>query len=290
MARPAKAKGTVGERSLGMEIRARRVDRGLSLEKVGDVLGWSANTMSRFERGQRPDTRPEEVSAMLAAIGVTGVERDRLMQMAGAQSGRGWWEPNFTLMADRTNTFFRLEALATRIVNVQPLLVPGLLQTADYCRALMVGGGAPEESIERGVARRLARQALLTRGEPPELEFIVTELGFRQPVGGATVMARQVRHVAETAERPNVLVRVIPCSITAHPGLDGGFAVLEFADEPSVIHLDCRRASLFPENPDEIEAYNLALERLRELALDEAASREALRAIAEDLEKARQAT
>lgn len=288
MARPAKVKGTVGERSLGMEIRAQRVERGLSLAKVGDVLGWSANTMSRFERGQRPDTRPEEVSAMLAAIGVSGVDRDRLMAMAGGHTGQGWWESSFTRSADQASTFFRLEALATRIVNVQPLLVPGLLQTADYCRALMVGGGASEESIERGVARRLARQALLTRREPPELLFIVTELALRQPIGGTTVMARQVRHVAESAERPNVIVRVIPCSIPAHPALGGGFAVLEFADEPSVIHFDGLASSLFPEHPEEVETYKLAVERLMDLTLDEPASREVLSTVVEDLENARQ--
>lgn len=290
MARPAKVKGTVGERSLGMEIRARRVERGLSLEKVGDVLGWSANTMSRFERGQRPDTRPEEVSAMLAAIGVTGVERDRLMRMAGGRAGQGWWESTFTLSADHTSTFPRLEASATRIVSVQPLLVPGLLQTADYCRALMVGGGVPEEDIEGRIARRLARQALLTRREPPELLFIVTELLLRQPLGGATVMARQVRHIREAAERPNVTVRVIPSSVSAHPALDGAFTLMEFADQPSVVHVDGRWGSLFPESPGEIEAYRLALERLVSFTLDVPASRELLRIVAEDLEKARQKT
>lgn len=286
MGRKAKISGTVGERSLGMEIRARRVERGLSLEKVGDVLGWSANTMSRFERGQRPDTRPEEVSAMLAAIGIMGSDRDRLMRMAGARTGQGWWESNFT-HSDGQTTFFRLEASASRIVNVQPLLVPGLLQTADYCRALMVSYGVPEEDIEGGIARRLARQAILARPEPPELLFVVTELALRQPIGGSTVMARQVRHIGESAERPSVSVRVIPLSIAAHPALSGGFSVLEFADEPSVIHFDGRGSSLFPENPVEVGRYTRAVERLVDLALDERASRAVLRTIAEDLENAR---
>lgn len=284
MGRPSKITGTVGERSLGMEIRAKRVARGLSLDKVGDVLGWSANTMSRFERGQRPDTRAEEVSAMLAAIGVTGADRDKLMRMAGGHTGQGWWEPSFTHLADQADTFLRLESQAIRILSVQPLLVPGLLQTADYCHALMVGTGVPAADIEGRIARRLSRQALLTRAEPPELEFIVSELMLRQPVGGTTVMARQVRHVAEAAERKQVTVRVIPTNVTAHPALSGAFSILEFADAPSVVHVDGRMSSLFPENPQEVEAYRLAVGRLRDLALAETESRELLQAVAEDLE------
>jgi transcriptional regulator with XRE-family HTH domain len=288
MGRPSKITGTVGERSLGMEIRAKRVARGLSLDKVGDVLGWSANTMSRFERGQRPDTRPEEVSAMLAAIGVTGADRDKLMRMAGGHTGQGWWEPNFTRLTDQPRTYLRLESKATRLASVQPLLVHGLLQTPDYCRALMVATGQPEEEMEGRIARRLARQALLTRSEPPALIFIMTELMLRQPVGGNTVMARQVRHIAEAAERTNVNVRIVPATVAAHPGLDGAFTVMEFADEPSVVHLEGRQSALFPENPDEVEAYILALAKLTELALDEPTSRELLHAVAEDLERARQ--
>lgn len=223
---------------------------------------------------------------MLAAIGIMGSDRDRLMRMAGARTGQGWWESNFT-HSDGQTTFFRLEASASRIVNVQPLLVPGLLQTADYCRALMVSYGVPEEDIEGGIARRLARQAILARPEPPELLFVVTELALRQPIGGSTVMARQVRHIGESAERPSVSVRVIPLSIAAHPALSGGFSVLEFADEPSVIHFDGRGSSLFPENPVEVGRYTRAVERLVDLALDERASRAVLRTIAEDLENAR---
>lgn len=287
MGRKAKISGTVGERSLGMEIRARRVERGLSLEKVGDVLGWSANTMSRFERGQRPDTRPEEISAMLAAIGIMGSDRDRLMRMAGGNSGQGWWESSFTRLTDQPRTYLRLESKTAHLTSVQPLLVHGLLQTPDYCRALMVATGQPEEEIEGRIARRLARQALLTRREPPTLDFIMTELMLRQPVGGPTVMARQVRHIAETAERPNVTVRIVPRTVAAHPGLDGAFTVMEFVDEPSVVHLEGRQSALFPENPDEVEAYILALAKLTDLALDEPASRALLHAVAEDLERAR---
>lgn len=115
--------------------------------------------------------------------------------------------------------------------------------------------------------------------------FLVSELALRQPVGGPTVMARQVRRMIEEAERPNVSIRVVPSSVAAHPGMLGGFVVVEFADEPAVVHIEGRMSGMFPENPAEIADYRLATERLTELTADERQSVRLLHAIAEDLEK-----
>lgn len=285
MARKAKYLGGVGDRGLGMELRYYREKAGMSCAQVGAVLGWSANTISRLERGLRPETTAEEVSAILAAIGVTGGDRDRIMRMAKGYREQGWWEGNKVHLTDQARTYLKFEARATRIVDVEPLLVPGLLQTADYCRALMAAFGVEVREIEGRIARRLGRQAILTRPDPPEFVFIVSELMLRQPVGGASVMARQVRRIIEDAERPRVSVRVMPATVAAHPGLLGPYVVLEFADEPTVVFIEGRMSGMFPENPDEIAEYKLAAERLAGLALGEQESLRLLHAIAEDLER-----
>lgn len=287
MARKAKYLGGVGDRGLGMELRYYREKAGMSCAQVGGVLGWSANTISRLERGLRPETTAEEVSAILAAIGVTGQERDRIMRMAKGYREQGWWEGNKVHLTDQARTYLKFEARACRIIDVEPLLVPGLLQTADYCRALFDAFGVDPMRLEGRVARRLGRQAIITKPGAPELLFLVSELALRQPVGGPTVMARQVRRMIEEADRPNVSIRVLPAHVAAHPGMLGGFVVVEFADEPAVVHIEGRLSGMFPENPDEVAAYRLAAERLTELTADERQSVRLLHAIAEDLENVR---
>ncbi|HEV2783373.1 MAG TPA: helix-turn-helix transcriptional regulator [Actinophytocola sp.] len=287
MGRKVKLMGGVGERSLGMELRYRRTKAGISMEKVGEALGWSANTISRLERGQRQETTPEEVSALLAVIGVTGDDRERLLKMAKGDTTHGWWEPNAAHLTDQARTYLRFEFKATRIIDVEPLLVPGLLQTPDYCRALMNAFGVEEHQVEGRIARRLGRQGLLTRAVAPDVIFIVTELMLRQPFGGHEVMVRQVRHMAEVGERPNVSIRVLPASVVEHPGLLGGFVVLEFADEAPVVFIEGRMSGMFPGNQEEVNDYGRTAERLTSLALGEQESLELLHSIAEDHERAR---
>lgn len=286
VSRKAKLQGGVGERGLGMELRHYREKAGLSLERVGEVLGLSANTMSRLERGLRPDTTTDEVSAILAAIEVYGDDRDRLMRMAVGYSTQGWWEgtPN---LSDQARIYLKFETRATRIVNVEPLLVPGLLQAPDYMHSLLLAFGVDKSQIYGRIARRLGRQEILVRRDPPELVFVVCERALRDPLGGHVVMARQIRHMAEQAERPNVSIRIIPTSVVAHPALRGAFVVLEFDGESPVVHIEGRRSGMFPEDPAEVEEYRLAAERSTDLALGEQESLDLLRAIAEDMERAR---
>jgi transcriptional regulator with XRE-family HTH domain len=286
MANKVKVLG-VGERGLGMELRFLRTSAGISMEQVADRLGWSANTMSRLERGQRPDTTTDEISAILAVIGVIGDERERLMRMAKSNNGEGWWEHNAATLTDQARTYLRFEHRATKIIDVEPLLVPGLLQTPDYCRASMITFGVDEDDLEGRIARRLGRQVLLTRPVGPELVFIVSELTLRQPFGGARVMARQVRHMIEAAERPRVSIRLIPTDLVEHPAVFGAFVVLEFEDEPPVVFIEGRMSGMFPENLKEVDNYRLVAERLTGLALDPQRSLEVLGAVADDLERAR---
>lgn len=270
-----------------MELRRHRERANLSLEKVGAVLGWSPNTLSRLERGLRPDTTPDEVSALLAAMGVVGADRDRIMRMAFGLVEQGWWETNNANMSDQARTYLSFETRASRIIDVEPLLVPGLLQTPEYMHALFLATGVDKSQIIGRIARRMRRQQLLDRWEPPALVFVVSELALSQPVGGRGVMAQQLRHMAEQAERPHCSIRVVSRNVAAHPALQGAFVMLEFSGEPAVVHIEGRMSGMFPENPDEVEWYKLAAESTIDLALPEQESQQVLLAIAEGMERAR---
>jgi hypothetical protein len=131
----------------------------------------------------------------------------------------------------------------------------------------------------------MQRQAILTRGNPPELHWIMTEQGLRHPIGGTTVMARQVRRLIELAERPNITINLIPAKVVEHPGLTGAFVLMDFATDPSVVCVEAKTTGLFLDDQDKVALYKLTVEKLTDLALDEHASVRLMRSIASDLER-----
>jgi transcriptional regulator with XRE-family HTH domain len=284
----AKPQNGVAARWLGMELRRFREAAGLSLDTVAAVLDWSASTLSRMERSGRAETTPEEVSALLACMQVRGEDRARTMRLARTLQYQGsWeWEAIGGATSDSARVYATLEAAAVRIVDVEPLLVPGLLQTADYCRALLQGLGVEESAIMGRMARRLGRQEMLARSNSAEVVFVIGESALRRPLPTRMLMARQVRHIAKQAELPRVSVHVLPDSVVAHPALRGSFVVLEFEEAPPIAMVEARMSGHFPEGSAEISAFKLDAERMVDLALGEHDSIELLHAIAEDLERA----
>jgi hypothetical protein len=236
-----------------------------------------------METGQQ-GIKVEDVSALLVVYGVTGPERKRLIGMAERVKDTGWWEVIGGLPAE-SRTLIRLEAEATSIVNWQPLLVPGLLQTPDYVRALMRGGGVPEADAQGRVAARLGRQAILTRDEPPELEVLLDEMVLRRVLGGHRVMARQLRHLIEAAERPNVTLRVVPFGVGAHTGLDGPIVLLAFARNRPVVHLEHKLSGLFLDEPKQVGFFRREADRLAEVALSPAESVDLVARVATEHER-----
>jgi Domain of unknown function (DUF5753) len=154
--------------------------------------------------------------------------------------------------------------------------VPGLLQTADYTRAVRAANSTDltEDAIKRSVDFRLARQELLDRTSPPVLHFVVNETVLRRLVGGTQVMREQLRHIKEVARRPNVTVQVLPFKAGAHPAMTGSFTMLRFptgGGEPTIF-VEVDSGALYPDRPSDFERYTWMFGRLRELALTPAKS------------------
>ncbi|HVV22125.1 MAG TPA: helix-turn-helix transcriptional regulator [Pseudonocardiaceae bacterium] len=274
---------SVNTRGIGLELQRLRRARKLSCREVGAAIGLSASTISRIETGRRQPTA-DEVVAVLAALGVTGVTREHLVDLAHRQAETDSLAG--TLSSEQSRTYRNFEVRAAKVTEFAPVLVPDLAQTPEYAYAVLsaVRPDAAEDDVEDQVGERMSRHAILTRRQPPALHWIVTESGLRQPIGGAKRMSEQVRRLAELAGRSNITVSVVPSGVAVHAGLLGQFVVLDFAAEPTVVHVADLTTGLFLDDPDKVAAYRLAARRLTEVALDAEESARLLDSIARDLD------
>lgn len=271
-------------RGLGAELRDLRAGHSLTSRSVAAQLGWSPSTLSRLENGLR-GISVEEVAALLVVYKVTGAERDRLLALARDIDRPGWWETGLPGLPNQLSALIGFESQASRIVDVAMLLVPGLLQTADYARAVMVDGGVAAHEVEPRVVTRLGRQTVLSRPDPPDLHVLLDEGVVRRPVGGPDVMAGQLRHIVALGRRPAVTVQVIPFGVGAHLGVHGSYVALDFEKSSSIVHLEHLRSSLFVDEPEDVRPFLDAVDTLAGQALDPTGSAEFLEAAADAYER-----
>lgn len=280
----AKRTATVRARGLGAELKELRGTTKLSTRAVAERVGWSASTVNRIENGSRTVTS-EDVSALLVVYGVTGAERERLLGLAKEASRPGWWETGSPSLPSQLAALIRFEAEATRIVNFELVLIPGLLQTPGYARAIMECGQVPEGEVETRVVTRMGRQVVLSRAKPPKLLVIIDEAALHRPIGGRTVMAEQLRHVVSIAERPNVTVQVMPFSYGGHTALNGPFALLEFTKARPAVHLEHKGSMVMLDEPQHVEPYEHMVKCLQHESLDSNESSDLITRMAAEYEK-----
>jgi transcriptional regulator with XRE-family HTH domain len=261
------ASPTVRKRRLARVLRQLRDDAGLTIEQVAEKLEISASTVSRMETAQ-VGVRPRDLEYLLEMYGVTGGRRDELLQIARERRQQPWWQefrdlPSIALAG--------LEADAASIWQFSAFLVPGLLQTEDYARevlrAIRLQDG-PEE-IERLVTLRMDRQALLTGTEPPEYWVVLDEAILQRPIGGPTVMVRQLQRLIDASELPNVTLQVLPFSSGAHAGMDGEFTLLRYREpaDPDMAYVENTGSDLYIDNVDVTRRYSSTFDHLRAAAL-----------------------
>ncbi|RCV57765.1 helix-turn-helix domain-containing protein [Marinitenerispora sediminis] len=273
----------IASRGLGGELRALREAKKLSMRNVADQLGWQSSKISRIENGQQ-GVKSQDVASLLVIYGVTGQNRERLLARAEKTGQSGLWES--TGLSRESRTMIQLEAEARSILTWQALLIPGLLQTSDYARALMKACGLPPHDLEVRVAARMGRQAVLSRDEAPKLEAIVDEGALRRIWGNTRIMVRQLRHLLDAMERPNVTLRVVPCFVGGYSGLDGSFSLVDFAGQKPVVHIEHKITGLFLEADHEISFFRKEADRLRDVALSAENSMNLVNSIAKELETA----
>ncbi|MBM7772473.1 transcriptional regulator with XRE-family HTH domain [Actinokineospora baliensis] len=271
---------TIMARGLGGELRLLRKGRKLSCQAVAAQLGWQASKLSRMETGKQ-GIRPADVASLLVVYGVTGRDRDRLIKLAERSDDTGYWENQSALSAE-SKTLMRIEREATDIVIFEPLVIPGLVQTGDYVRAMMRVCNVADQDIDSRVAARLARQAILTKDEPPNLKLIVDEFVLHRVLASPKSMARQLRHILEVVEQGATTLQVLPLSLRGHSGLDGSYTLLDFTSNKPVVYLDHKVSGLFLEEDAHIEFFRAETDSLGELALSPAKSAELVATIARE--------
>jgi hypothetical protein len=179
---------------LGRQLQELRVRAGLSFEAAAEAIFVSAWTIRRMENGE-VGLKLNNVRGLLARYGVAGPEIEAFLTLAREANRPGWWHSYSDVLPSWFRIYVGLEEAASLIRCYEPQVVPGLLQTREYARALTVAGfpDAGDEEIERRVSLRMARQSLLTRPDPPRLWAVIEEAALRRMVGGPTVMAGQLK-------------------------------------------------------------------------------------------------
>lgn len=262
---------TVRRRQLIAELKRLREAAGMTQEDVAERLDWHATKVFRIETG-RTGPHPNDVRVMLDVFGVTDrAERDALVQLAKDARQRGWWYSYRDVLPSRYEFFIGLEEEAASIQTFELAVVPGLLQTEDYARALARGGPlelSPDE-IERRVEVRMTRQRVLAKPDRPQLWAILDESAIRRVVGGPEVMRAQLQHLLGQGEHGKTTIQVVPYSVGAHPGTASSFIVLGFADpnEIDVVYMETIGGNMSVDKPEEVRHYTTAFDHLRAVAL-----------------------
>jgi len=265
---------TVRGRRLRYELRRLREQAGLTRDEVARRLEWSGSKISRIETGQSR-AQTGDVRDLLDIYGVTDDEAEALVQLAREARRRGWWTAYNDVF---TGTYVGLEAEASAMRTYEPQIIPGLLETEDYTRALIRAGlvRADPAEIERRVEARLARQEILRRPDALAIWAVLDEPAIRRPVGGPAVMSAQLQHLIEVTATPNskITLQILPLAVGSHPGLSGPFVILDFpsAEDPSVVYLETATDGLYLEETAEIERYTLMFDHLRASALSSSES------------------
>jgi transcriptional regulator with XRE-family HTH domain len=275
----------VRRRRLRAELRAARLKAKLTQEQVASALDWSLSKVIRIEAGS-VGISTTDLKALLSAYGIDDQDHvDKLVALGKAARERGWWSNYRDVLSTELLHLIEYESAAAITRNFEPLLVPGLLQTEEYARAILPDH-APTDSVEGLVKIRMKRQELLDRPDGPLLFFILDEAVIRRLVGGKDAMRRQLVRLVELGRRPNVTIEVVPFSAGAHPGLRGPFVVLEFPDpeDDDVLYLENSGGDLISrEEPDQVLPYREAFEQLREISLRPEGSAEYLREVADGM-------
>ncbi|MGV9315722.1 helix-turn-helix domain-containing protein [Streptomyces sp. NPDC003691] len=263
---------TVLQMVLGRRLLQLRQTAGLSAQDVGRKLRQSHTTITRMERAE-VTLKWLTVKALLEIYGVGEEESAEFLALTDQANVSGWWQSYRDVLPNWFGVHVSLESGATGIRAYEPHVVPGLLQTPEYARCVLSLGlpRATAEVVERQIALRRERQALLTRvdPEPPHFWAVVDETVLRRPVGPPEVMREQLDHLLAVAHLPSVTFQVAPFRAGLHPGGFGPFSVFRFEipELPDVVGIDSLTRATYTEDPVEVALHREALDQMSTYAL-----------------------
>ena len=252
------------------ELQAARSRAGLSLEQFASEINYSRSLAGHVETCRRVPSldfarRCDEVFATTGTF-------ERLQQVLRTASFPAWFRP-----------FVEYESRASALRGFEHVLVPGLLQTSDYARAVLATRpNISEDQIDERVIARLDRQTILHQDRPPLLWLVLDEAVLHRDIGGSKVMHNQLLHLATMAEQPGITIQIIPFTAGAHSGLLGAFVLLEFPDAPTIAYLETVAGGQITEEASAVAGVALTFDTLRSEALPRRASLDLIMKVAEE--------
>ena len=258
----------------GAKVRRWRTAAGLSQEQLGQRIGYSGALVGKVETGDRApslDFAEGCDRALPTADGLFG----RLYELA--RHWDGGYPSWFT-------EWVEAERRAITLRTWQPLLVPGLLQTPDYARALFLAwhGSDSDDQVDQLVNARIERQAIFQSPDPPSLWAVLDEGVLRRRIGSAPTMNDQLLHLLDVSERSTITVQVVPAEAGAHVGLLGAFSIAALANAPGIVYLDTPDQGQIMERPSVVAKISEIFDRVGSEALPRGASRDLIRRVAEE--------
>ncbi|MER5418512.1 helix-turn-helix domain-containing protein [Streptosporangium roseum] len=251
---------------LGAQLRRLRAARGISREDAGYAIRASHAKISRLELG-RVGFKERDVADLLTLYGVTDPgDRAPLLSLAGQANTPGWWHKYGDLLPNWFQVYVGLEEAASIVRTYEVQFVPGLLQSPQYARAviMLVHSAASVEEVDRRVALRMTRQERLTRPDAPTLWAVMDEAVLRRPIGGPQVLRAQVDHLLKVTELPTVRLQIMPFHRGGHAAAGGPFSILHFPerDLPDVVYLEQLTSALYVDKLEETDHYIQVMDRL----------------------------
>ncbi|MBF6416253.1 helix-turn-helix domain-containing protein [Nocardia cyriacigeorgica] len=281
---------TFARRQIGKQLRYLRETSGVSVDVVKKALGVSTQTIWRMETGQPTKIGRLHIKELCRLYGAPESTTRILLELLDGVGRKSWWHAYADAVPKDYDLYLGLEAAASKLITHQPSLLPGLVQTDEYRRALiwMTEPDMPKVDVERRVELASRRR---TRLNDPgfEVEILLNEAALRHQVGGEFVMSEQLRHLSKVSESSTVTVRVLPLR-KCHIGLDVGvFNLLEFPpnrtpwlSEPPIVYLQGYASAQYLERPTEVELYKSAACVMRKAALSPERSAALINEIAEE--------
>lgn len=265
-------------RQLGRHLRDLRNRARMTTRTAAQQLEWSEAKIWRIETGQT-SLRSLDVEAMCKVYGAPSDVIGPLAALARETKARGWWTAYGDVIPEGFEVYIGLEEAAARLSTYESEVVPGLLQTEAYTRALLSAArpDMPANEIDRRVQLRMARQAMVTRADAPlHLDVVIGESVLWRRIGGDAVTAAQLEHLRRMCDLPNVRIQVVPTDSGYHDGMDSGrFVLLEFpelragqAPEPPVVYVEAFTGPVYLDKENEIDRYRRALANIKAAAVD----------------------
>ncbi|MEO7193654.1 MAG: helix-turn-helix transcriptional regulator [Pseudonocardiaceae bacterium] len=250
---------------LGNQLRQLREASGITTGAAGHAIRASHAKISRMELG-RVGFKERDVADLLTLYGIVDEqERGSFLALARKSNVPGWWHHYSDLLPSWFEMYLGLEQASAVIRNYEPQLIPGLLQTEESARAVILLGSpsAPADEIERRVALRMKRQTVLTQPGAPNLWAVVDEAALWR-LDGRSAMQEQIRHLIEVADLPNVTLQVIPFYAGAHVAVGGPFSILRFSepDLPDIVYLEQLTSALYLDKIQDVQHYLVVMDRL----------------------------